>query len=87
MKDIRLNFILWDHAMFKKGLLIVLVVLVAAVFLNVGFYFVYPDVSKLKKVSPKKTAFMEYRENEWERQGKKRKIIRQWRPCRRFPLM
>ncbi|MEI8173443.1 MAG: monofunctional biosynthetic peptidoglycan transglycosylase [Deltaproteobacteria bacterium] len=66
--------------MVKKGFFIVVVVLVSAVFLNVGFYFVYPDVSKLKKASPKKTAFMEYREKEWEKQGKKKKIIRQWVP-------
>ncbi|MCX5854749.1 MAG: monofunctional biosynthetic peptidoglycan transglycosylase [Deltaproteobacteria bacterium] len=66
--------------MVKKGFFIVVAVLVSAVFLNVGFYFVYPDVSKLKKASPKKTAFMEYREKEWEKQGKKKKIIRQWVP-------
>jgi len=66
--------------MVKKGFFIGVVVLVSAVFLNMGFYFVYPDVSKLKKASPKKTAFMEYREQEWEKRGKKKKIIRQWVP-------
>jgi len=66
--------------MVKKGFFIGVVVLVSAVFLNIGFYFVYPDVSKLKKSSLKKTAFMEYREQEWEKRGKKKKIIRQWVP-------
>jgi monofunctional biosynthetic peptidoglycan transglycosylase len=66
--------------MFRKWLTIVIVVLASAMLLNVGVYFVYPDISKLKKISPGKTAFMEYREKEWEKQGKKRKIIRQWVP-------
>lgn len=48
-------------------------------------YFVYPDVSKLRKVYPKKTAFMEYREKEWQSQGKKKKIIQQWVPLSQIP--
>jgi monofunctional biosynthetic peptidoglycan transglycosylase len=47
-----------------------------------AFQFIYPDVSALKKENPKKTAFMEYRESEWERQGKKYKITRKWVPLR-----
>ncbi len=66
--------------MFRKWLAIIIGILISAVFLNIGVYFVYPDVSKLKKLSPKKTAFMEYREEEWKKQGKKRKISRQWVP-------
>lgn len=66
--------------MFRKWFAIIIGILISAVFLNIGVYFVYPDVSKLKKLSPKKTAFMEYREKEWEKQGKKRKISRQWVP-------
>jgi monofunctional biosynthetic peptidoglycan transglycosylase len=46
----------------------------------IGFNFIYPDVSALKKENPKKTAFMEYRESEWERQGKKYKITQRWVP-------
>jgi len=64
--------------MLRKWSFIILAILVTALFLNIGFYFVYPDVSKLKKTSPKKTAFMEYREDEWAKQGKKKKITRQW---------
>ena len=44
----------------------------------VGFYFVYPDVSKLKKVNPKKTSFMEYREDQWQSKGKKLTIQKRW---------
>jgi len=46
----------------------------------VAFNFVYPGVSKLKKENPKKTAFMEYREEEWAREGKKYKIQQVWVP-------
>ncbi len=48
----------------------------------VGFHFVYPNVSKLKKENPKKTAFMEYREKEWAREGKKYGIQQTWVPYR-----
>jgi monofunctional biosynthetic peptidoglycan transglycosylase len=44
----------------------------------VGFYFVYPDVSKLKKINPKKTSFMEYREDQWQSKGKKLTIQKRW---------
>lgn len=44
----------------------------------VGFYFVYPDVSKLKKENPKKTSFMEYRESQWRSKGRKLNIQKKW---------
>jgi monofunctional biosynthetic peptidoglycan transglycosylase len=44
----------------------------------VAFQFVYPDVSALKKVNPKKTAMMEYREAEWKREGKKYRVDQRW---------
>lgn len=44
----------------------------------VAFQFVYPDVAKLKKTNPKKTAMMEYREAEWKREGKKYRIVQKW---------
>ena len=45
----------------------------AALFLYFGSFLVYPNVEKLKKENPVKTAFMEYREKEWQREGKKHK--------------
>ncbi len=39
---------------------------------------VYPDVSRLKKENPKKTSFMEYREDEWKKKGKKFRIQKKW---------
>jgi len=44
----------------------------------IGFYLVYPDVSVLKKLNPKKTSFMEYRENQWRAKGKKLQIQKKW---------
>ena len=46
----------------------------------IGFNFIYPDVSVLKKENPKKTAFMELRESEWVKQRKQYKITQKWVP-------
>jgi monofunctional glycosyltransferase len=43
-----------------------------------------PDISKLRKVNPKKTSFMEYREHEWEREGKKYRVQQKWVPLSRI---
>src|SRR4030066_1308381 len=50
--------------------------------LFIAFQFVYPDVSELKTKTPKKTAFMSYREKEWKREGKKYRINQEWVPLR-----
>jgi monofunctional glycosyltransferase len=48
------------------------------------YLFLFPDVSKLKKENPGKTSFMEYREREWEREGKKYRIQQEWVPLSRI---
>jgi monofunctional biosynthetic peptidoglycan transglycosylase len=48
------------------------------------YLFLYPDVSRLRKQNPKKTSFMEYREREWEREGKKYRIQQKWVPLSRI---
>jgi len=58
----------------KKWSVIVIFVILSAFILSIGIYFVYPDVAKLRKVNPKKTAFMEYREARWRDEGKNKKI-------------
>jgi monofunctional glycosyltransferase len=45
---------------------------------GIGFYMVYPDISRLKKENPKKTSFMEYREEESKKNGKKLRIQKKW---------
>lgn len=47
---------------------------------GIGFFMVYPDVSRLKKENPKKTSFIEYRETEWKKKGKKIGIQKRWVP-------
>jgi len=68
----------------KSRLKAVLVIIVALFALDVCRYFVYPDVSVLKKENPKTTAMMELREREWEREGKDIKIRRVWTPLSRI---
>ncbi len=64
--------------MWKKLIFIPLIFLVVALSLNIGYYFLFPDVAALGKTNPKKTAFMEYREKEWQEEGKKKKIQQRW---------
>ena len=64
--------------------LTIILILLSTLPLYIGFYFVYPNVSRLKKENPEKTSFMEYREGEWEKQGKKIKIKKAWTPYSRI---
>ncbi len=45
---------------------------------SVGYYALYPDVTRLKRENPKKTSFIEYREREWKRKGKRVVIKKKW---------
>ena len=47
---------------------------------GIGFFMIYPDVSKLTKENPKKTSFMEFREKEWKKNRKRIKIQQKWVP-------
>lgn len=64
----------------KRLLKTTIVILISAFILSIGYYFIFPDVTKLKKENPKKTSFMEYREKEWQEKGKKTKIRQVWTP-------
>jgi monofunctional glycosyltransferase len=44
------------------------------------YFLSVPNVSRLKRENPKKTALMEYREIEWREKGKKFKIHQTWVP-------
>lgn len=58
-----------------------LYIVIAALFLLfVLFVATMPDVKRLKKENPKKTAMMEYREAEWAARGKKRRPYQIWVP-------
>jgi monofunctional glycosyltransferase len=60
-----------------------LAILFVAIAAGAVYVALYPDVSRLKRTNPKKTAFMEYRENEWREQGKRLKIQQSWVPLGR----
>lgn len=59
-------------------------ILISAFLLNVIWYFFFTDISKLKKENPKKTAFMQYREHEWQKKGKNITIRQNWVPLSRI---
>jgi monofunctional biosynthetic peptidoglycan transglycosylase len=48
--------------------------------LSILYFLWMPDLSKLKKGNPKKTAFMEYREKEAREKGRKYRIYQIWVP-------
>lgn len=62
----------------KRFIIMIVAGVVSFMFFDIGLYFFYPDVDGLKKGHPRKTAFMKYREQEWRKRGKKRKIQQQW---------
>jgi monofunctional biosynthetic peptidoglycan transglycosylase len=48
--------------------------------LDIGRYFIYPDVSDLKETNPIPTAFMEYRQEEWAQQNRDMELTQKWVP-------
>jgi monofunctional biosynthetic peptidoglycan transglycosylase len=66
--------------MVKKWSIRLFFLILSAFILSIAVYFVYPDVSALRKANPQKSAFMKYRESEWRQQGKKKKIVQRWVP-------
>lgn len=58
-----------------------LIFLISLLILPLLLYFLFvPDLSKLKKGNPTKTALMEYREKEWKEEGKKVRMNQIWVP-------
>ncbi|OIP88553.1 MAG: monofunctional biosynthetic peptidoglycan transglycosylase [Syntrophobacterales bacterium CG_4_8_14_3_um_filter_58_8] len=70
--------------MWKKWTRRAAILLAAAFLLNIAFYLVYPDVSRLKRERPVKTAFMIYREGQWRKAGLQRRIRQEWAPLSRI---
>jgi monofunctional biosynthetic peptidoglycan transglycosylase len=63
----------------RNALLLIVLFLVV----DIARYAVYPDVSKLADTNPEKTAFMEYREAEWKRDGLDKTIRQRWVPLKK----
>lgn len=68
---------------FRKFILVSALALALALVASICVYLVYPNVGKLKKTNPRKTSFMEYREQEWREQGRKKKVQQAWVPLNR----
>ena len=62
----------------KKAKIALAFVLIAI--LPLLYFMLVPDVSKLKKENPKKTALMEFREKQSKEKGKKLRIDQRWVP-------
>ncbi len=68
-----------------KNILILLTLLVIVyLVIDVGRYFVFPNIASLKENKPGKTAFMEYREEMWQEKGIEKKIKNTWVPLSRI---
>ncbi|OHD84758.1 MAG: monofunctional biosynthetic peptidoglycan transglycosylase [Sulfuricurvum sp. RIFCSPHIGHO2_02_FULL_43_9] len=48
--------------------------------IDIGRYFIYPNISDLKEIKPIPTAFMEYRQEEWAEQNRDMEITHKWVP-------
>ncbi len=48
--------------------------------IDIGRYFIYPNISALKNDNPIPTAFMEYRQEQWADENKEKKLIQKWVP-------
>jgi monofunctional biosynthetic peptidoglycan transglycosylase len=68
----------------KKIFFLLLLLVTTYLIVDIGRYFIYPDIASLKKSRPGKTAFMEYREEMWQEKGIKRKIRNTWVPLSRI---
>ncbi len=70
--------------MLKKWVKRAAVFLMAALIVNILFYMVYPDISRLRRENPGKTAFMSWREAQWQKKGITKQIRQHWRPLGRI---
>ncbi len=62
----------------KQKLKFILALLLVGGIIDIGRYFVYPDVSELKDVHPIPTAFMQYRQDEWAKEDRDKQIRQKW---------
>ena len=58
--------------------------LLLAAILGLAYLALMPDISRLKKENPSKTAFMEYREKQWREKGRQVRVHQVWIPLARI---
>ncbi len=66
--------------MFKGWIRWLLIFVIILIILTTIFFIIFPNVSALQRENPSRTAFMEYREEEWKAKGKDHKILQIWVP-------
>ncbi|WP_294348084.1 monofunctional biosynthetic peptidoglycan transglycosylase [Prosthecochloris sp.] len=54
------------------------------VFFDIGRYWFVPDVNELQENNPETTAFMQYRQRQWENEGNEKSISKDWVPLTRI---
>jgi monofunctional biosynthetic peptidoglycan transglycosylase len=59
---------------------LVLIIVAVSAFLTGAYLIFTPDMSGLKKKNPKKTALMQYRQDDFKKRGKKYRITQIWVP-------
>jgi monofunctional glycosyltransferase len=69
--------------MLKKYIFFPVLIVTLILLADISVYFVYPDVSALKKAHLKETAFMEHRKKQWEKEGVDKKIVQKWVPLKK----
>jgi len=62
----------------RRYIKIALISLVVFLVLDIGRYFIYPNVSDLVKTNPIPTAFMEHRKAQWADEGKQKEMSQKW---------
>jgi monofunctional biosynthetic peptidoglycan transglycosylase len=63
-----------------RGKYLLISVLIFFAILSLIYFISMPDVLRLKKENPRHTAFMKYREKEYEEKGKRLRIDQRWVP-------
>lgn len=58
----------------------VILAVLALFFLNIARYAVWPPVGGLAEANPETTAFIGYRQGEWEKKGQKKTVRQTWKP-------
>lgn len=59
---------------------ILFIALILGGVIDIGRYFVTPNISDLKEIQPIPTAFMEYRQEEWAEENREMEITHKWVP-------
>lgn len=64
----------------KKIIRKFIIFIISVMLLSISLCFIFPDIANLKKENPEKTAFMKYREKEWQEEKRKVRIRQVWKP-------